>query len=226
VEIVGIHVHIGSQIVQAGPFLAALKRVLVFIRHLRSLGVSMTHLNIGGGLGIIYRNEEPQTAEQFARAVVPLLRASGLKIILEPGRFIVGNAGVLLTRVIYVKETAGKRFVVVDAGMNDLIRPSLYEAYHDVLPVNRIHRRGDDKLTDVVGPICESGDFLAKDRVMPRWEEGDLLSVMSAGAYGFSMASNYNSRCRAAEVLVKGTSFSLIRRRETMQDVTACERLV
>jgi len=226
VRVLGLHVHIGSQITQAGPFLAALRRTLGLVRHLRRLGLGVAWLNVGGGLGIIYRNERPQTAAEYAQAILPLLRGHSFKLIFEPGRFIVGNAGVLLTRVLYVKETPARRFVVVDAGMNDLMRPSLYEAYHEVCPVEAgpLDRMAL-KRTDVVGPICESGDFLAKDRMLPALGPGDLLAVMSAGAYGMSMSSNYNSRCRAAEVLVAGRRHHLIRRRETFQDLVRNERM-
>ncbi len=227
VRVLGLHVHIGSQITQAGPFRLALRRTLGLIRHLRGLGVEVSWLNVGGGLGIIYRNERPQTAREYAQVLLPLLRRQRLRMIFEPGRFIAGNAGILVTRVLYVKETPVRRFVVVDAGMNDLVRPSLYQAHHEIRPLDG---RGIDrktlKETDVVGPICESGDFLAKERSLPAFQPGALLAVMSAGAYGMSMASNYNSRCRAAEVLVAGRRSYLIRRRETFADLVRCERMV
>ncbi len=227
VRVLGCHVHIGSQITQAKPFLAALRRTLGLISHLRALGIDVPWLNIGGGLGIIYHKERPQTAHEYAQALLPLLRRKRLKTIFEPGRFIVGNAGVLVTRVLYVKETPGKRFVVVDAGMNDLMRPSLYGAYHEIRAVDaRPLDRKTLKRTDVVGPLCESGDFLARDRMLPAFRSGDLLAVMSAGAYGMSMASNYNSRRRAAEVLVAGKSHRVIRRRETFADLVRCERMI
>ncbi|MFH0877929.1 MAG: diaminopimelate decarboxylase [Candidatus Omnitrophota bacterium] len=228
VKILGLHVHIGSQITQVGPFLSALKRIVALIAELKKLGVRLEWLNIGGGLGIIYKDEKPQTAAEFAAGVLPLLKKTRLKIILEPGRFIVGNAGILLARVLYIKETPAKRFVVVDAGMNDLIRPALYEAYHEIAPLDRsrVARRVGMRTSDVVGPVCESGDFLAKDRPLPLFEAGDVLAVMGAGAYGFSMASNYNSRCRPAEVLVKGHRYQLIRRRETFTDLMKQEKVV
>lgn len=228
VSLEGVHVHIGSQITQAAPFLAALRRILGFIDELKAKDIRVKWLNIGGGLGIIYKNEEPQTADAFARSVVPLLKKSGLNIILEPGRFIVGNAGVLLTRVIFVKDASAKRFVIADAGMNDLVRPSLYEAFHEIWPLHRGDRvrKTELKRADVVGPICESGDFLAKDRFLPLYEPGKILALMSAGAYGFSMSSNYNSRRRAAEVLVCGDRFELIRRREGLRDLSRGERIV
>ena len=228
VHILGLHIHIGSQITQVAPFLAALRRVIGFINVLKKMGVCLEWLNIGGGLGIIYKEEKPQTAEEFASRVVPLLRKTGLKIILEPGRFIVGSAGILVTCVIYVKDSPVKRFVVVDAGMNDLIRPSLYGAYHEVQLLKRgaIAMQGALKRSDVVGPICESGDFLAKDRDLPILEPGTFLACMGAGAYGFSMASNYNSRRRAAEVLVKGKKFYLIRQREKLSDLIKSEKVI
>ncbi|MDD5654548.1 MAG: diaminopimelate decarboxylase [Candidatus Omnitrophica bacterium] len=218
VRICGMHIHIGSQITESAPFIAAITKVLIFIAKLKRQGVHLEYLNIGGGLGIVYDKETPQTAQEFAAKVLPLLKDTGLKVIMEPGRFIIGNASVLVTRVLYIKSTSLKRFVIVDAGMNDLIRPALYEAYHNITPL----RAADDKhhfMADVVGPICESGDFLAKDRMMPQVKEGDYLAVMSAGAYGFSMSSNYNSRRRNAEVLVKGNKTYLIRKRETYEDL-------
>lgn len=227
VKLLGLHVHIGSQITQVDPFMAALKRVCVFIDQLKAMGIELEWLNIGGGLGIIYKEEKPQTAQEFAARVVPILKKTGLKIILEPGRFIVGNAGVLVTEVIYVKETRDKRFIVVDAGMNDLLRPALYEAYHEVVLANKAKMAtAAVKRSDVVGPICESGDFLAKDRDLPFLDSGEYLVVMGAGAYGFSMSSNYNSRRRVAEVMVKGDKYYLIRSREELGDLVRHEKVV
>ncbi len=230
VRLLGLHVHIGSQITQVEPFIAALNRIAGFVRELKKMGIGLGWLNIGGGLGIIYRKEKPQTAEEFASRVLPLLKRIGLKVILEPGRFIVGNAGILVTQVLYAKDTLTKRFIVVDAGMNDLIRPALYDAYHDILPlVKREGARrkpGVEKKTDIVGPICESGDFLAKDRDLPLFDSGDFLAAMGAGAYGFSMSSNYNSRRRAAEVLVKGDKYFLIRARERFDDLVRLDKVV
>ncbi|MFA5388275.1 MAG: diaminopimelate decarboxylase [Candidatus Omnitrophota bacterium] len=221
----GIHMHIGSQIVDAEPFISALKRTTGFIKGLENRGVTIGWLNIGGGLGIIYSKERPQTAEEYARAVLPVLKKIKANIILEPGRFIVGNAGVLVTKVQYVKEAPAKNFAIVDAGMNDLIRPSLYDAYHEILPVKSRSYAGPKQVRvfDVVGPICESGDFLGNARKFIGLKEGDLLSVMSAGAYGFSMSSNYNSRPRTAEVIVEGNKAKLIRRRETYKDLVSAE---
>jgi diaminopimelate decarboxylase len=219
---VGVHMHIGSQITTVTPYLQALKRLAALVAELRAAGHALEYLNMGGGLGIIYDEEKPQTADAFAQAVVPLIRPLGLKLILEPGRFIVGNAGVLLTTVQYVKRGHLKSFVIVDAGMNDLIRPSLYHAYHQIVPVVK-SRSSRTVLSDVVGPICESGDFLGKDRHLQPCQEGDVLAVRSTGAYGMAMASNYNSRLRAAEVLVSGSKAVVIRRRETMEDVLSTE---
>ncbi|MEW6517043.1 MAG: diaminopimelate decarboxylase [candidate division FCPU426 bacterium] len=220
---VGLHVHLGSQITTATPYLQALKRLGQVVAALRQDGFGIEYFNLGGGLGIIYNEERPQTADEFAQAVRPLLEPLQCRLILEPGRFIVGNAGVLLTAVQYVKRGHVKTFAIVDAGMNDLIRPSLYGAFHQILPVRR-GRASRPVLTDVVGPICESGDFLGKDRRLPKLESGDLLVVRSAGAYGMAMASNYNSRPRPAEVLVSGSRARLIRRRETYTDLMALEQ--
>jgi len=224
-NISGIHIHIGSQIVDAGPFVRAIERIAGFIKDLENHGVAIRWLNIGGGLGIIYSRERPQTAKEYAKAVLPVLKKVKANIILEPGRFIAGNAGVLVTRIQYIKETLSKNFAIVDAGMNDLIRPSLYEAYHEILPVksSSYSCSKEIRVFDVVGPICESGDFLGKDRKFISLREGDLLSVMGAGAYGFSMSSNYNSRPRPAEVMVEGSKTKLIRRRETYEDLIRTE---
>jgi diaminopimelate decarboxylase len=222
IQAVGVHMHIGSQITSVTPYLQAIKRLAGLLADLRNAGHKIDYFNMGGGLGIIYNEEKPQTADAFAKAVVPLLKPLGCKLILEPGRFIVGNAGILVTSVQYVKRGHVKSFVIVDAGMNDLIRPSLYHAFHQILPVKK-SRSARTVLCDVVGPICESSDFLGKDRHLPELEEGDVLAVRSTGAYGMAMASNYNSRCRAAEVLVSGPKVTLIRRRETMEDVMAAE---
>jgi diaminopimelate decarboxylase len=226
----GLHIHIGSQITDSKPFVKAIKRALEFIEMVRSKGCLVEYLNIGGGLGIIYSKERPQTAEDFARAVLPLFKkyqlGQDLKIILEPGRFISGNSGVLVTKVIYRKTSPTKSFIIVDAGMNDLIRPSLYGAYHEILPVVKKNHAAFDENVDVVGPVCESGDFLAKNRKMPVTEVGDLLVAMSAGAYGSVMSSNYNSRPRVPEIVVKGSRFFVARRRETREDLIRNERII
>ncbi|MCK9573007.1 MAG: diaminopimelate decarboxylase [Candidatus Omnitrophica bacterium] len=225
-NISGLHIHIGSQITEADPYVAAILKVTSFIQKLKERGVGLEYLNIGGGLGIVYDKENPQTAEKFAQKILPLLKKTGLKIIMEPGRFIVGNAGILLTKVLYLKSTPVKKFVVVDAGMNDLVRPALYDAYHQILPTSYIPCPESCEKVDVVGPICESADYFAKGRKLPSVLAGDYLAVMSAGAYGFSMASNYNSRRRAAEVIVKGNKVFLIRKRESFMDLIRDEIVV
>jgi len=216
VKICGLHIHIGSQITESAPFVAAIEKVAHFINKLSVAGITLEYLNIGGGLGIIYDRETPQTAQIYASQIIPLLKKTGLKIIMEPGRFIVGNAGILVVKVLYIKNTPKKKFIIVDGGMNDLIRPALYGAYHNILPLSKI--KGAEK-ADVVGPICESGDFLAKERLIAKVKEGQYLAVMSAGAYGFSMSSNYNSRLRACEVMVNKNKAQVIRKRETYADL-------
>ena len=220
VEIKGVHVHIGSQILSPKPFQAAIAKVLRFLEDNR---IFVEYLNIGGGLGIVYSFEKPQTASSFARKILPLVKKSKLRLILEPGRFISGNSGIMVTRVLYRKKTGYKKFIIVDSGMNDLIRPSLYEAYHTILPVRKPKRVSKKAKYDVVGPICESGDFLAKERIMQSFKQGDLLAVMGAGAYGYTMSSNYNSRPRAAEVMVDGSRFFIAKKRETYKDLVRGE---
>lgn len=224
-NISGIHMHIGSQIVESRPFIKAIEKIVDFIKEIESHRIRMEWLNIGGGLGIIYSDERPQTAAEYANAIMPLLRKINASIILEPGRFIVGSSGILVTTVTYIKQTAAKNFAIVDAGMNDLIRPSLYGAHHEVLPLKTASYAGSEKICsyDIVGPICESGDFLARNRRFIDLRQGDMLAIMAAGAYGFSMSSNYNSRPRPAEVLVEGAKARLIRSRETYQDLIRLE---
>ncbi len=220
VRMMGLHLHIGSQITRSGPFVEAIRRAAEVIRKGRSYGVPLEWLNLGGGLGIIYKDEKPQTPAAFAAAILPLLRLLKVRLILEPGRFIVGNAGALVTEVLYIKRAGGKRFAVVDAGMNDLLRPALYGAYHEVMPVDEAGRSANGLgRYDIVGPVCESADVLAKDRRIAGVVPGALLAVMGAGAYGSTMASNYNGRLRPAEVMVRGSRWGLIRRRETMEDL-------
>lgn len=225
VEVVGVDCHIGSQVTQVEPFVDALRRLKELIFRLRERGIPVEYLDLGGGLGITYREEDPPHPEEYARAILDETGDLDCTLILEPGRVIVGNAGVLVTRVLYTKTGETKRFVIVDAGMSDLIRPSLYGSYHRILGVGR---GGDEEgdVADLVGPICESSDFLAKERRMPPFERGDLVAVMSAGAYGFSMASNYNSRPRPAEVMVKGDRYAVIRRRESYEDLVVGEELL
>jgi len=221
ITITGVQYHIGSQLTKISPFVDSLKRVLLLVDELAKMGVKISHLDIGGGLGINYLEENPPVPADLARQVLPLLKGRDLTIVLEPGRSLVGNAGILVTRVLYLKEGEEKNFVIVDAGMNDLMRPSLYNAYHHIQPV--VKGRRNNFIADVVGPICESGDFLAKDREIPKVKQGEYLAVMSAGAYGYSMSSTYNSRPRAAEVMVNGGEFALVRRRETFRDLVSGE---
>ena len=224
IDVVGVHCHIGSQLTQVTPFVDAIKKVLGLVQTLQTQGVNIRYMNIGGGLGITYSDETPPHPKDLAAAISPLLQTTSCQIIMEPGRSIVGNAGILVTRVLYNKEGANKQFVIVDAAMNDLLRPSLYEAHHDIQPVLKCESAPVNTV-DVVGPICESGDFLAKDRKMPQPQSGDLLAVMSAGAYGFTMASNYNSRPKTPEVLVKDKSILVIRERESYEDLIRGESI-
>jgi diaminopimelate decarboxylase len=224
VEVIGVHAHIGSQLTQVSPFVDSLKRVVGLIETLKGRGVPIRYLNIGGGLGITYSDETPPLPAEYAEAIMPLLQASQCEIIMEPGRVIAGNAGVMLTHVLYIKETGAKNFAIVDAAMNDLLRPSLYQAHHNILPVRQVPN-ASEAVFDVVGPVCESGDFLAQGRTLPAVKAGDFLAVMSAGAYGFTMASNYNSRPRVPEILVKGGESYVIRERETFDDLVRGERI-
>jgi len=246
IEIVGVQMHIGSQITEAKPFATAIEKVASLVRELKSK-YAIKFFSIGGGMGIIHqralesgsgkwwRDHGPACAgpafsvRDYAEAVVPPLRDLGIRTLVEPGRFLIGNAGVLLTRVRYIKQTSSKKFAIVDAGMNDLIRPALYQSYHEIVPCRASVSDADSSRSmsrskgleriDIVGPVCESGDFFALDREMPELREGDLLAIMSAGAYGFVMASNYNSRPLPAEALVRGDKFALIRKRQTWEDL-------
>jgi diaminopimelate decarboxylase len=217
----GVDVHIGSQILDVAPYGQALEQVLELVGVLRGEGHELEYIDLGGGLGISYTGAEGISAADFADAVVPAVRASGLRLVMEPGRFLVGQAGVLLARVLYIKHGGGKRFVITDAGMNDLLRPSHYAGYHGVEPVEEQAR--EQLHVDVVGPICETGDFLALDREVERVEPGELIAIRTVGAYGFSMSSTYNQRPRPAEVLVDGGDVRLARRRETLDDLVAAE---
>ncbi len=227
IEIRGVSCHIGSQLTRVEPFLEALRKLKVFVGRLREEGIEIQYLDLGGGVGITYNDEEPPHPHEYARAIREELGGLTCTLILEPGRVIVGNAGILVTEVQYTKVNSGgarkKRFVIVDAAMNDLSRPSLYGAFHEILPV--VRSRADNLLVDVVGPICETGDFMARDRMLPAVHQGDLLAIMSSGAYGFTMSSNYNSRPRPAEVLVTGREFSVIRRREQYRDLIRGEQI-
>lgn len=227
-EVIGVDCHIGSQLTSVGPFVDALSRVReyldrVLVGYLRKEGANIRYLDLGGGLGIQYKDEEPPRPEEYAAALIQGLEGLDVTLILEPGRVIVGNAGILVTEVLYLKETDEKKFVVVDGGMNDLIRPALYGSYMGIRPV--VERKAETIVADVVGPICESGDFFAKDREISRPQPGDLLAVMSAGAYGFTMVSNYNSHPKPPEVLVDGDKFYVVRQRETLDDLIRGETI-
>jgi diaminopimelate decarboxylase len=223
IDVRGIACHIGSQITTVAPFLDAIARVRTLARELTGLGLDVRHLDIGGGLGIQYRDEAPPHPDEYGAAVRRAMKGFRGEVVLEPGRVLVGNAGVLLTRVLYVKRSGRKVFAVVDAAMNDLVRPSLYGAHHDIELVGSEMR--SPGTVDVVGPVCESSDFLARGRKMPVPDAGDLLCVRSAGAYGFSMSSNYNARPRAAELLVSGDAARLVRRREAWPDLVRGEKV-
>ncbi|CAO0821063.1 Diaminopimelate decarboxylase [Desulfarculales bacterium] len=223
-EVKGISCHIGSQLTDVRPFADALERLAELIGALRGEGLELQVLDLGGGLGITYNDEEPPNPAQYAAALRETVGRLGLKLVLEPGRVLVGNAGLLLSRVLYTKQTPAKCFIVVDAAMNDLIRPSFYDSFHDIWPV-RQKQGGETVIADVVGPICETGDFLARERALPTFERGELMAVMSAGAYGFAMSSNYNSRPRAAEVLVHGERLAVVRQRESYEDLCRGESL-
>lgn len=220
-DILGVDCHIGSQITEAGPFQDALENLTHLIAELKSAGMNIRYLDMGGGLGITYADESPPSLQEYADAIISQLKNMDLQLILEPGRVLVGNAGILVTEVLYRKAGEVKNFIIVDAGMNDLLRPTLYNAFHAIEPVE--NSRKDVIVADVVGPICESGDFLAVDRSIADVKSGDLLAVMSAGAYGFVMSSNYCSRPRVAEVMVHGDRFNVVKARETYEDLVRGE---
>ena len=232
ITIRGVQMHIGSQITKVGPFAEAVQKMAPLVTALKAR-YGLEYFSIGGGIGIVYdpslASGSPDwwqtelssgrlTVDSYAQALLPMLKELGLRILVEPGRFMVGNAGVLLTRVLYVKKTANKKFVIVDAGMNDLIRPALYESFHEIVPVEKSAAETTEAV-DIVGPVCESGDFFAQDRELPPLQEGDLIALMSAGAYGATMSSNYNSRPLPAEILVRGAEVQTIRRRQTPEDL-------
>jgi len=234
VNLCAVHVHLGSGGKTIDPYVDAVKKILPVIEKLRSNGHTIKALNLGGGYGADYESNSVPSASDYAAGIVPLIRDKNLKLILEPGKSICANAGVLLTRIVYAKRGGRKKFIIVDAGMNDLIRPSLYQAFHFIWPAKVDEKfvppqREKDlqidgtELVDVVGPICEGSDFFAKDRDLPPIKRGDLICIFTAGAYGFTMSSNYNARCRAAEVLVDGEKFTVIRRRETYEDLINLE---
>jgi diaminopimelate decarboxylase len=223
-EIVGLSTHIGSQITDTSPFAEAATKAASIVKRLAAEGIAIRQLDLGGGLGIPYQEQPPEPAE-YAKALLAPLKGLDARLIFEPGRSLVGEAGIFVTRVLYVKETDVKRFVVIDGAMNDLIRPVLYEAFHTIWPVEK--RSAAKEITaDVVGPVCESGDFIARERAMPEPREGDLLAVMNAGAYGFVMASNYNSRPRCPEILIDGANAHVVRERDTFEDQIRAEKIV
>jgi diaminopimelate decarboxylase len=224
IEVIGVDCHIGSQLTDISPFLDALDRVLALLDQLSADGIAVAHLDLGGGLGVCYNDEQPPAPADYVSAVLARLANRKLKLIFEPGRSITANAGVLLTKVEYLKSNHHKNFAIIDAAMNDLIRPALYQAWMNIKPV-KPHTEGEAKLWDIVGPVCETGDFLGKNRPLTL-QAGDLLSIASAGAYGFTMSSNYNSRARAAEVMVDGDAIHLIRSRETIADLMRGEALL
>jgi diaminopimelate decarboxylase len=220
---IGIQMHIGSQILLTEPYREGVERLIVMVRKLKEEGIELKYLDIGGGMGVSYQGEDPPAIGDYARILAPLLKGLQLRIILEPGRFITANAGVLLTQVVYLKKKEKKNFIIIDAAMNDIIRPVLYQAYHQIVPVSP--RENKDITADVVGPICETGDLLGASRQIPEPVAGDYLAIMSAGAYGYVMSSNYNSRPRPAEVMVKGDQYRVIRKRETYIDLIRGEQL-
>lgn len=234
IDLCGVHMHLGSPILSPEPYRAGGEKAAALIRDFRAMGHQVRYLNMGGGFAIHYRKQEAPPTTAYAEAILPWVRATGCQLILEPGRFIAGNAGILVGQVQFNKDTGGKHYLISDAAMNDLIRPTLYDSFHRIWPVSvpeDAPERPDDYEADlpgtirqdVVGPVCESGDYLAKNRSLPTMKRGDLLAVFSAGAYGMAMSSNYNARCRAAEVLVTGRTHRLIRRRESFADLTRCE---
>ena len=222
-DIIGIDCHIGSQLVELGPFVEALQKLRHLVSTLEREGIEIRYMDLGGGLGITYQHEDPPHPSAYAQAMLREMGGLHVTLIFEPGRVMVGNAGILVTRVLYTKKTSEKNFVIVDAGMNDLIRPSLYGSFHAILPV--VKRPGREIVADLVGPVCESSDFFARDRTMIEPKGGDLLAIMSAGAYGFSMASNYNSRARICEVLVRGDNACVVRARENYEDLIRGEEI-
>lgn len=224
VQILGVHKHIGSQITRVEPFTDSLARIVNLVDELEKIGIELEYVDVGGGWGISYGDEEASTPLDFARAIMPLIKRLKHKVIFEPGRVIVGNAGILVSKVLYIKETKDKTFVIVDAAINDFIRPTLYGAYHEIIPVRRL-AISDKQVVDVVGPICETGDFFARDRNLPVLRAGQLVAILDVGAYGFSMSSNYNARPRVPEVMVKGDKYYITRRRESYEDLVMGEEV-
>lgn len=225
INILGVDCHIGSQLTQIKPFIDAFKKVKDFVLKLKKVGIEIKYIDLGGGLGITYHKETPPGPDKYAKALIKESKSlEGVTLVFEPGRSIAGNAGILVSEVVYTKKGTAKNFVIVDAAMNDLARPSLYGSYHDIVPVKKNAKK--KQKVDIVGPICETGDFLAQDRKLQTLEQGDLIVARSAGAYGFTMASNYNTRPRAAEVMVKGTKYQIVRKRETYDELTKNESVM
>lgn len=225
IQCVGISCHLGSQITELTPFLAALDQLLQFIDQLAATGIALQHIDLGGGLGVCYQNEQPPSISDYIQAILMRLKNRHLKLVLEPGRALLANAGILLTRIEYIKTSPEKNFAIVDAAMNDFMRPALYQAWQTIIPVNKLTNATPPRSYDVVGPVCETSDFLGQDRSLAI-NENDLLAVMQTGAYGFSMSSNYNSRPRVAEVMVDGDQSYLIRRRETVEELFSAETIL
>ncbi len=228
IETMGIHMHIGSQITELEPFVDSLEKIVELIKELEKEGIKLRYLDIGGGLGISYKKDEKApTSGEFAKKLLPLIKRLKYRIILEPGRAIIGDAGILVTKVLYIKKTKEKTFVIVDAAMNNLIRPTLYNAYHEIISIKKLRTTNSELRTtvDIVGPVCESGDYFAKNRELPEVKSGDLLAILDAGAYGFSMSSNYNARPKVAEVLVKKDRYRIIRKREDYSDLIRGEEI-
>ncbi len=224
IEVVGIDAHIGSQLTEVSPFIEAMEKLLGLVDQIEKLGAQIRYFDLGGGLGIRYKDENPPHPEEYAAEIKKLVGERKITMLFEPGRVIVGNAGIFVTKVLYTKSTPKKNFIIVDGAMNDLVRPALYGAYHQIQPVVK-EDKSEEIVADVVGPICESDDFFAKDRKTYPFKRGDFIAIMSAGAYGFSMASNYNSRPRVAEVMVKGKNFAVIRQRETYPELVWNEKI-
>jgi diaminopimelate decarboxylase len=223
INLLGIHAHIGSQILSTKPYVETVKRVLKMVNTLEDEGISLRYLDLGGGLGVRYQHEEPIAPKQLAKELASVIRGRHITLLLEPGRYLVADAGLLVTKVLYRKDSGSKRFIIVDAAMNDLARPALYDAYHGIHPIQL--RNGKRVTADIVGPVCESGDYLARERTLSLPEQGDSLAVATAGAYGFAMGSQYNSRPRPVEVLVDGKKWSVIRDRETLDDLVRGEHI-
>lgn len=223
IEIVGIQVHLGSQITTIAPFVETLKKIIKLMGVLKNIGVNLKYIDLGGGLGVTYKDERPPGPEDLAEELIPLIKKTGCKIIFEPGRYIAATAGILVSKVLFIKETTAKKFVVVDAAMNDLARPFLYDAYHEIVPLKE--DKNKEMIADVVGGVCESTDYFARKRSLPLFNEGDFMALLNSGAYGFVMSSNYNARLRVPEVLVIANKYFIIRKRQTYKDLIRDEEI-